>query len=103
MWVDIFVLFVGFDRVSSFLFARFAHTVAISDLRLTNPTHPPSAKSLTPLIYPSECRNRGTSYRGRLMVNVKYRVNGGEWVGSVREAGGVPVMVKVRVKSRTNL
>jgi hypothetical protein len=37
------------------------------------------------------------------MVNVKYRVNGGEWVGSVREAGGVPVMVKVRVKSRTNL
>lgn len=43
---------------------------------------------------PSECRERLSSYRGRLMLQLKYSVNGGtEYTESI-DAGLLPVMVR---------
>lgn len=45
-------------------------------------------------IYPSECRERHATYRGKLRARLQYRVNNGDWVEHVRELGQVPIMVR---------
>lgn len=46
------------------------------------------------LIYPSECRERHATYRGRLRARLKYRVNNGEWQESMKDLGLLPIMLK---------
>ena len=48
-------------------------------------------------IFPSECRERHVTYRGKLMATFEYQVNSGEPVEFVRELGQLPLMVKVRI------
>ena len=69
----------------------------IRQLFLEKPTLPPANKFVVKNreIYPAECRQRHASYRGRLRARLEYRVNGGEWVESVRELGLVPIMLRV--------
>lgn len=43
---------------------------------------------------PSECRERMSSYRARLMLKVVWSVNDGEEVSEIRDAGQVPVMLR---------
>ncbi|KAL2827151.1 hypothetical protein BDW59DRAFT_171451 [Aspergillus cavernicola] len=45
-------------------------------------------------IYPSECRERHATYRGKLRVRIEYRVNNGDWTEAVRELGQVPIMLR---------
>ncbi|KAI9376236.1 hypothetical protein BJX61DRAFT_446895 [Aspergillus egyptiacus] len=45
-------------------------------------------------IYPSECRERHATYRGKLRARIEYRVNNGDWAESVRELGQVPIMLR---------
>jgi DNA-directed RNA polymerase I subunit RPA2 len=57
---------------------------------------PPSNKleSSKREVYPAECRERHSTYRGRLRGRLEYRVNNGEWKESVREFGFVPIMLR---------
>ncbi|KAJ5414184.1 DNA-directed RNA polymerase I subunit RPA2 [Penicillium cosmopolitanum] len=45
-------------------------------------------------IYPSECRERHATYRGKLRARLEYQVNNGDWMESVRELGQVPIMMR---------
>ncbi|KIX05801.1 uncharacterized protein Z518_03773 [Rhinocladiella mackenziei CBS 650.93] len=45
-------------------------------------------------IYPSECRERHATYRGKLGARLQYRVNSGEWRESVRDVGQMPIMLR---------
>lgn len=50
-------------------------------------------------IFPSECRERHVSYRGRLRGRFEWRINGGDWKESVREFGQLPIMLRVSLPS----
>ena len=45
-------------------------------------------------IFPSECRERHVSYRGKLKVKVQWRTNNGNWHESWRDMGQMPIMLK---------
>ncbi|KAK6539609.1 DNA-directed RNA polymerase I subunit RPA2 [Orbilia ellipsospora] len=44
-------------------------------------------------IYPAECRERHSSYRGQLQLELHYKVNNGEWQKEYRDCGLLPLMV----------
>lgn len=46
-------------------------------------------------IFPSECRQRAATYRGKLSITVKWLVDGEDTGNTVRFPGFVPIMVKV--------
>lgn len=50
-------------------------------------------------IYPSEARERLTTYRARLSVKIVYNVNGGEKQELTRDCGLLPIMVRVSLAS----
>ena len=70
--------------------------VRIRELYLDKAVLPPSNKFSTKNreIYPSECRERHASYRGKLRARVEYSLNGGEWQETIREMGQVPLMLR---------
>lgn len=45
-------------------------------------------------IYPSECRERHATYRGKLRARLQYRINNGDWKESVRDIGQMPIMLR---------
>ncbi|TGZ82716.1 beta and beta-prime subunits of DNA dependent RNA-polymerase [Ascodesmis nigricans] len=45
-------------------------------------------------ILPSECRERHSTYRGRLSVKLGIKVNDGKWITHDRECGNVPIMLR---------
>lgn len=71
--------------------------VRVSEVFLEKPALPPSNKftSRNRNIYPSECRERHATYRGKLRARLEWRVNNGDWMESVRELGQVPIMLRV--------
>jgi DNA-directed RNA polymerase I subunit RPA2 len=70
--------------------------VRVKELFLDKPTLPPTNKYSTKNrnIYPSECRERHATYRGKLRARLEYQVNNGDWMESVRELGQVPIMLR---------
>ena len=70
--------------------------VRVREIFLEKPTLPPTNKFTTRNreIYPSECRERHATYRGKLRARLEYQVNNGDWMESVRELGNVPIMVR---------
>ncbi|OAL19401.1 hypothetical protein AYO20_11645 [Fonsecaea nubica] len=68
----------------------------VTELILEKPTLPPSNKFSfeNRNIYPSECRERHTTYRGRLRARLQYRLNNGDWQESVRDLGQMPIMLR---------
>jgi DNA-directed RNA polymerase I subunit RPA2 len=70
--------------------------VRVREIFLEKPTLPPTNKYTTRNreIYPSECRERHATYRGKLRARLEYQVNNGDWQESVRELGNVPIMVR---------
>ncbi|KAF3922005.1 hypothetical protein ABW20_dc0105332 [Dactylellina cionopaga] len=44
-------------------------------------------------IYPAECRERHSSYRGQLQLEIHYKINNGEWQKEYRDCGLLPLMV----------
>jgi len=49
-------------------------------------------------IFPSECRERHASYRGKLVAKMEYRVNNGDTREFERDIGQMPIMVKVSAR-----
>ncbi|KAK5058743.1 DNA-directed RNA polymerase I subunit RPA2 [Exophiala bonariae] len=45
-------------------------------------------------IYPSEARERHSTYRGKLRARLQYRINNGDWKESIRELGQMPIMLR---------
>ncbi|RAL17261.1 DNA-directed RNA polymerase I core subunit RPA135 [Aspergillus homomorphus CBS 101889] len=70
--------------------------VRISEVFLEKPALPPTNKFATRNrnIYPSECRERHATYRGKLRARIEWQVNNGDWMESVRELGQVPIMLR---------
>lgn len=64
--------------------------VAIEPARLPDSNRNALARE----IYPSECRERHTSYRGQLRGALEYKINDGEWHTSQRTLGQMPIMVR---------
>ncbi|MCJ1397696.1 DNA-directed RNA polymerase I subunit RPA2 [Xylographa trunciseda] len=71
-------------------------TIRIRDVFLERAVLPTNNKFSTKnrQIYPSECRERHASYRGKLRARIDYRVNNGDWQDTVRELGQMPIMVR---------
>lgn len=49
---------------------------------------------LNELVYPSECRERGASYKAKMQLKLNWSVNGGPVSSSVKSLGYLPIMVK---------
>lgn len=71
--------------------------VRVTEVFLEKPALPPTNKFAlrNRNIYPSECRERHATYRGKLRARLEYQVNNGEWMESIRELGQVPIMLRV--------
>lgn len=77
--------------------ARNKLTVRYKSVSLQKSALPPSNKfAKNREIYPSECRERHATYRGKLTATLEYRINNGDPHEFVRELGNMPLMVKVR-------
>ena len=69
--------------------------IRVESVQLAKPSVPVNDKlSINRRTYPSECRERMSTYRSRLMLKVTWSVNDGDEVSEIREAGQVPVMLK---------
>lgn len=69
--------------------------VRYKDITLQKCFVPPSNKfARNREILPAECRERHSTYRGKLMATFEYRINNGDAVEIVRDLGQVPIMVK---------
>jgi DNA-directed RNA polymerase I subunit RPA2 len=71
--------------------------VRVREVFLEKAVLPPSNKfsARNREIYPSECRERHATYRGRLRARLEYQVNNGDWKESIRELGQIPLMLRV--------
>lgn len=68
--------------------------IKVESVQLARPAVPPTDKlSVNRKTFPSECRERMVTYRGRLMLKVTWRVNGGDEISEIRDAGQVPIML----------
>jgi DNA-directed RNA polymerase I subunit RPA2 len=47
-------------------------------------------------LYPSECRQRHTTYNGKIEIQIEYSQDGKVIDTITRDAGYIPVMVKVK-------
>ncbi|XP_011302385.1 DNA-directed RNA polymerase I subunit RPA2 [Fopius arisanus] len=61
--------------------------------------YPPSIPTTTvgvknPRILPTECRQRGATYKGKLMIKVGWSINGRQQESLDKELGDIPIMVK---------
>lgn len=61
---------------------------------------PPSAPMGTvgvkdPKIYPTECRQRAATYRGKFLINVNWWLNGTRKGSFEKDMGEIPIMLKV--------
>jgi DNA-directed RNA polymerase I subunit RPA2 len=68
----------------------------VTELILEKPTLPTANKIAVNdrNIYPAECRERHSTYRGRLRARFQFRYNNGEWQESIRELGQMPIMLR---------
>lgn len=49
-------------------------------------------------IYPIECRQRGSTYKGKLIVKLGWSINGTEQETLEKDLGEIPIMLKVKFK-----
>ncbi|KAL7753220.1 hypothetical protein RI367_000995 [Sorochytrium milnesiophthora] len=86
------VLFDGNSAVNGGLGNKLA--IWLEDPHIGRPMVPDKAKSRVRLTYPSECRERLTSYRGKLQLNVCMSINDGPVQRIVKDMGQIPIMVR---------
>ncbi|KAJ3389524.1 hypothetical protein HDU84_008635 [Entophlyctis sp. JEL0112] len=71
----------------------------ISNLTVSKPLlH--NSRGASGTLYPSECRERGISYKGKLQGKLNWRVNGGSVISEAKLFGDLPIMVR---SSRCNI
>lgn len=73
-------------------------TIRCKGVSLQKSQLPPSNKFAKKReVLPAECRERHSTYRGKLTATFEYRINGDEPKEFVREIGQMPIMLKVRM------
>lgn len=73
-------------------------TIRYKGVTLQRSQVPPSNKfARNREIFPAECRERHSTYRGKLSATLEYRINGGESREFIRDIGQLPIMVKVNI------
>lgn len=71
-------------------------SLGIEDVCIVPPMVPVGTTGVrNPKIYPTECRQRHDTYKGKMRATVKWSVNGEPRESIDLYAGEVPVMVKV--------
>lgn len=76
-------------------------TIRYKSVSLQKSLLPPSNKfAKNREIYPAECRERHSTYRGKLTATLEYTINDGDPHEFVRELGNMPIMIKA--SSRTH-
>lgn len=69
----------------------------LDDVYILKPTVPSGTIGVkTHKIYPTECRQRGSTYKGKIVVRLGWSVNGKEQEALEKDLGEVPIMVKVK-------
>jgi len=48
-------------------------------------------------IYPTECRQRGITYKGKITVRIGWSINSVEQEPLEKDLGEVPIMIKVKL------
>ncbi|KAH6563985.1 hypothetical protein BASA50_010979 [Batrachochytrium salamandrivorans] len=66
----------------------------LSSLTVGKPSVEGAKGILSTVIYPSECRERGVSYKAKMQIRINWRVNGGPIQSEIRSLGSLPVMVR---------
>lgn len=74
--------------------------LSIEDVTIHPPTLPVGTIGVkTQKIYPSECRQRGATYRGKLTAKIGWSINGRQQESILKDLGEIPIMIKVNVIS----
>lgn len=67
----------------------------IEDVSIYQPFVPPGMIGVrNHKIYPTECRQRGTTYKGKIMVKLGWSINGNNQEVLEKDLGDIPIMVK---------
>ncbi|XP_067211558.1 DNA-directed RNA polymerase I subunit RPA2 isoform X2 [Linepithema humile] len=67
----------------------------LDDVHIYKPTVPSGTIGVKNCkIYPTECRQRGTTYKGKITVRIGWSVNGKEQEPLEKDLGEVPIMIK---------
>ncbi|KAK2177567.1 hypothetical protein NP493_591g01025 [Ridgeia piscesae] len=69
-------------------------SLSVKDAVIYPPAVPPSSNCVNLKVYPAESRERGTTYRGKLNVQLLWTVDGVKFGPEERAIGVVPIMVK---------
>lgn len=68
----------------------------VSYATIESPTVPPGTILVKDQrVFPSECRQKAATYKGRLSAEIRWFINGKEQQSFVKDLGEVPIMVKV--------
>ncbi|KAG8550319.1 hypothetical protein GDO81_026649 [Engystomops pustulosus] len=67
---------------------------AILDAFISTPMVPKGSLCKEPKLFPAECRGRRCSYRGKMMADVSWSINGVQQGVIKQSLGNIPVMVK---------
>lgn len=68
---------------------------ALENFQLNSPAVPAGTIGVkNPLIYPTECRQSATTYKGRLVGHLRWWINGNEQTPIRRDFGEIPIMLK---------
>lgn len=71
----------------------------LDDVHIHKPTVPSNTIGVkTYKIYPTECRQRGATYKGKIIVRLGWSINGKEQETFEKDLGEVPIMVKVKCR-----
>lgn len=67
----------------------------LDDVHIYKPTVPSSTIGVkTYKIYPAECRQRGSTYKGKIIARLGWSINGKEQEALEKDLGEVPIMIK---------
>lgn len=70
----------------------------LDDVHIYKPTVPSGTIGVKNFkIYPTECRQRGTTYKGKITVRIGWSINGTEQEPLEKDLGEVPIMIKVKL------
>lgn len=74
----------------------------IQGFSFTSPAAPVGAIGIkNQTILPTECRQRGSTYKGKFDVKINWSVNGNEMPPIDKEMGEVPIMLRVSIFTMT--
>lgn len=73
----------------------------LDDVQIHKPTVPSGTIGVKNYkVYPTESRQRGTTYKGKIIVKLRWSINGKEQEALETDLGGIPIMLKVKHKSQ---